>query len=525
MTSYGKAGMTANFNSAIREWQKILGADGVSTDTKILTSLATATYPTSSTVPAVIYPSSVSQVQECLKVANQFQTPLYPISTGKNWGLGSSAPVGDSQVIMSLERMNKILAFDERLGYVRVQPGVTFSQLFDFLQKQGSNLMLDVTGAHGSTSIVGNSVEKGHGMGLLADRFSQVTDLEVVLGTGEVVKTGYSRFGGDSIGALSKWGIGPEMQGLFAQSSFGVVAALTLWLQPQPKVIVPFFFGGDTISVMADAVIHLSRLKAGGSKISFRMFNDYRMMSFTSRFPEGANTPLNAADKSQLRANLGWSHDWYGLGAIYAESMAEALAIKDIVSSTISQVDTLAFFQANHIEIHHSSLPNISFASDFQASIRASFAGVPISGVGMCYWRMSSQVQTSTTPEKDQCGVIWVCPKVPLHRDAIIEFNEITGRCFAEFELEPNIGLLFPTSRSIDATVALLYDRTKAGADARAEQCHRTLFERLNQAEFLPYRLSTQSMNWLTYPDGNRWAKALKAVFDPNNILAPGRYI
>ena len=41
--------------------------------------------------------------------------------------------------------------------------------------------------------------------------------------TGECIDTGFSRFDGAKTGPLSRWGVGPSLDGLFSQSNFGIV--------------------------------------------------------------------------------------------------------------------------------------------------------------------------------------------------------------------------------------------------------------------------------------------------------------
>ncbi len=40
----------------------------------------------------------------------------------------------NNNILIELERMNSILDFDEKLGYITVEPGVTFNQAFNFLR-------------------------------------------------------------------------------------------------------------------------------------------------------------------------------------------------------------------------------------------------------------------------------------------------------------------------------------------------------------------------------------------------------
>src|SRR5687768_4346930 len=115
-------------SAAISEWRSAIGAAYVSTAADDLRAAAGATFPTRATVFAIVRPADTREVQECVRIANKFTVPLYPVSTGRNWGYGSRSPVRDA-VILDLGRLNKIIDLNEDLAYVTVEPGVTQRQL------------------------------------------------------------------------------------------------------------------------------------------------------------------------------------------------------------------------------------------------------------------------------------------------------------------------------------------------------------------------------------------------------------
>ena len=92
------------FDKAIKELKKILGNENVLED-----ELRLAPYnkimmpvPNDQHAPsAAITPASVEEIQAVLKVLNKYKIPVYPISTGKNLGYGSAAPVQRGQIVMT----------------------------------------------------------------------------------------------------------------------------------------------------------------------------------------------------------------------------------------------------------------------------------------------------------------------------------------------------------------------------------------------------------------------------------------
>src|SRR6187401_2904226 len=114
----------AAVGDALAEWNKALGDAFVIIDPGSLEAAGTATFATSTAVRAILRPASRLEVSRCLQIANRFGIPIYPISTGKNWGYGSRVPVDDG-VLLDLSRLNRIVDFDEQLAYVTIEPGVT----------------------------------------------------------------------------------------------------------------------------------------------------------------------------------------------------------------------------------------------------------------------------------------------------------------------------------------------------------------------------------------------------------------
>ncbi len=183
-----------DLSRAIQDWSDIVGADHVINDRAALHAAETATFPTTARVPLILRPADRQQVQACLRVANTNRVPVYPISTGRNWGYGSRVPAADGSVLLDLGRMNRIVDFSEDLAYVTVEPGVTQQQLFDFLRDNRSRLWMDATGARPDSSLIGNTMERGFGHTPYGDHFAYVCDFEVVLPAGERIETGFSRF-------------------------------------------------------------------------------------------------------------------------------------------------------------------------------------------------------------------------------------------------------------------------------------------------------------------------------------------
>ena len=192
--------------------------------------------PTERLTSAAVAPESVEQVQQIVRIANEYRIPLYPISTGRNLGYGGSAPILSGSVVVDLKRMNRVLSVDEGRCSCVVEPGVSYFDLYDYIQERGLKVWID-TPDPGWGSPVGNALDHGVGYtyGQYRDHFGSHCGMEVVLPNGEVMRTGMAALANDESWADYKYGFGPYVAGLFGQANFGIVTKMGFWLLPEPE--------------------------------------------------------------------------------------------------------------------------------------------------------------------------------------------------------------------------------------------------------------------------------------------------
>ena len=192
-------------------------------------------YDSDHTAPsAVVRPGSVEEIQAVLAVARRHRIPLWTVSHGRNHGYGGPAPRVRGSVILELKRMNRVLEVNERSGYCLIEPGVRFFDLHDHLREGGYRLWPSVP-ANGWGSVLGNALERGLGATAYGEHAERVCGLEVVLASGEVLRTGMGAMSGSTTWQLYRHGFGPSAEGLFMQSNLGVVTKMGLQLMPTPE--------------------------------------------------------------------------------------------------------------------------------------------------------------------------------------------------------------------------------------------------------------------------------------------------
>jgi FAD/FMN-containing dehydrogenase len=230
----------ADFAEAIRQFEEAVGKEWVFTSDEDVALYRDAYSPfwgeaDELIASAAVAPDGVEQVQKVVRIANQYKIPIYPVSTGKNLGYGGSAPAYSGSVVLDLKRMNRILEVNERNAYALVEPGVSYFDLYRYIQEKGLKLWVDVPDP-GWGSPIGNSLDRGGGYltAMYRNHFDSHCGMEVVLANGELMRTGMGALPGAQTWQQYKSGFGPWIDGMFSQSNFGVVTKMGFWLLPEP---------------------------------------------------------------------------------------------------------------------------------------------------------------------------------------------------------------------------------------------------------------------------------------------------
>lgn len=519
----------------LREFQSLLGPESVVADFDSLRAAETTTFPTSQRIPVILRPRDKSVLSQLLHLANKHGIPLYPISSGKNWGYGSRVPIVDGCAILDLSRFDRILDFNEERGYVTLEPGVTQQALYDFLQARRSKLWLDATGSSPACSVIGNAVERGFGHTPYSDHFANLCGLEIFLPDGTVVETGFSGLPNAKAGPLYKWGLGPSLDGLFSQSNFGIVTRATVWLMPAPEYTQAFVFQCAEANRLPRLIDALRPLRLNGVlRSAVHIGNDYKVIAMDHAFPDAEPKPLQR-DRMRHFRSLWNIAGWSGSGALYGTKRQVAEARRLLKQALRGRVDKLIFLDDRAISLasRFAGLYRLATGVDVKRSLAllqplyGLLRGIPTgSTLKSCYWRKSGPVPDDPDPDRDGCGVIWFAPISAIDGETAAQIVEIAESTILEYSFEPMISFTLLTERALAAVIAITYDRNVAGEDDKAMLCYRALEERFASAGFYPYRLGISSMDFQKFTPAYRdLLLRIKNALDPNGILAPARYV
>ena len=524
--------------SVLSEWALVVGPSNVITAEGPLHEAETGTFATGHRVPAIVRPGSRQEVQECLRIASRFHTPVYPISSGKNWGYGSRMPAADGCVLFDLGRMNRILDFDENLAYVTVEPGVTQAQLFAYLQERGSRLWMDATGASPECSLIGNTVERGFGHTPYGDHFAHACGLEVVLPNGEVIETGLARYPGAKAAPVYHWGVGPSLDGMFSQSNLGIVTRMTIWLMPAPEYFQAYYFRCPTNEGLPGLIDALRPLRMDGTiRSSSHIANDYKVLAALQQYPWERlkdKTPLEPGEMTRFHKELKIGA-WNGSGALYGTRAQVREARRLLRRALAGKASRLEFLDDSKLRLASLFAKPYEFVSGWNLRrmlavlkpVYGLMKGIPTDHpLFSTYWRKRTPPPAQMDPDRDGCGLLWCSPVAPNNGRNAMEIASLATELVLRHGYEPAISLTVLTGRTLACIISIGFDRHADGEDARALACHRDLLRNLAQLGYYPYRLSVDAMSSMGNPGSYQdLLHALKAAVDPAGILAPGRYI
>jgi 4-cresol dehydrogenase (hydroxylating) len=529
----------ATLGAAIAQWRTLLGDQFVICDPAALRRAGTATFATTASIQAIVRPATRSEVAAAVRVAVDHRVSLYPFSSGLNWGYGSRVPVRDG-VLLDLGRLNAIVDFDEDLGVVTIEPGVTQRQLHAFLRSRGGRFWMDATGASPDCSIIGNTMERGFGHTPAGDHAAQACGLEVLLPSGAIIRTGFSRFQGARTAHVSRWGVGPSLDGLFAQSNLGIVLQMSVWLMPAPEHFEAFFFMSRDPEGLGPLIDALRPLRMNGTLRSvMHIGNDYKVLTAMSQYPwdeTGGRVPLDAGQMRVVRDRLGIG-SWNGSGGLYGTRPQVREAKRLLKSALRGRVDRLQFVDDRRLALLKRFSGVFGRLTGWDVTrtlavlepVYGLMRGVPTDAtMASAYWRKKEAAPVSgADPDRDRCGLLWCSPTLPNTGAAAREMTGLAVEILLSHGFEPQISLSLATERMSICVITISYDRDQPGEDERAARCYRELEAASMAHGFPPYRLSVASAaeHFATPGDGYGNAlAALKTAWDPVGVLAPGRY-
>ena len=520
-----------------------IGAEQVVSDTEGVDLVSRTCIPYRELPAISVFPTCVEQVQAVVRIAAEFGVPIWPVSTGKNWGYGEKSACYPGGITMVLERMTRIWHVDEELGYAVIEPGVTYKQLNDFLKQKNSRLWADVAGTTQYASVIGNALDKGRGLTPYADHFGSLCGMDVVLADGKILQTGGGPVDNNEIRYVYKWGLGLYLDGMFVQSNLGIVVKSGVWLMPAPEKFdwAAFEYTGD-IEKFPQLIDDLRGLVFQNAiRGRPHIANDFAMMCIISQYPyEALNGRRRLGDEAMAawRKQHGVARWTFGCG-LYGTA-AEVRFEKRYIRRVLRQYGTIQFVGAaaenstfGHVVRKVAPIVNRLMGKSnafMDAMIPAInlFKGIPTDFFARQVYFKSHQEKpdTSIDPARDECGFLWIGPIVPFTSKHVMTGLALARRIFDHHEFDMFVELIVEGPRSIIMLLGVFYERNDTDDSARAMAWYQEIRESFLKKGYPPYRTTTMSMPGSSdmNPVSRDFLAAIKRAADPDNMIAPGRY-
>jgi 4-cresol dehydrogenase (hydroxylating) len=526
---------------AIEAWKADIGAEHVLSSAGELDVYTQSACGSRRQVIAVLKPVLREQVQRIINTANEFKIPLYPISCGKQWGMGSRLPVEDGAAIVDLSGMNRIIAVDERFHYAVVEPGVTQRQLLDYIKSKNLPLMLNVTGSTSDTSLIGNAMDRG--VGYFDSRAHGISNMQIVLGNGESIQTGFGHYENARTKNLYPYGVGPALDGLFQQGNFGIVTSACIDLMPRSDAHMAAIIKIDSEDKLPLLIDSLVRLRAKGVINTVAHIGN-RERSYITLAPLIYEQLLEAGDPAgestrakaeQMLEDEGFGPWSAAIGVLGTKSQLK-LARKEIRSAVGSYAKTMFLNDAliataravaqklAFIPAIHKQLLMLNAIEPVYGYTRGEATDKSLKGV---YWAAGDfEHLDNPDPDQSHSGVLFCLPIIPAHGETVLEVVCDTCETFARHGFKAAITVNLMGTKAMEGVVSLAFDRRNEEQTQAAHACIQEMEARYMEQGYPPYRVGINSMHHVVSTDDPFWqtVSELKNVLDPSNIIAPGRY-
>ncbi|KIW69393.1 hypothetical protein PV04_05272 [Phialophora macrospora] len=462
---------------------------------------------------AVVYPSSTAEVQTVVRWANKHKVPIYPVSMGRNIGYGGAAPRVPGSVIIDLgRRMNKILNIDADNASCVVEPGVSYFALYEEIQRRGFPLWIDCPDLGGG-SVLGNAIDRGVGYTPYGDHFANHCGMELVLPTGELLRTGMGAMPGKDGGDNPTWqsfqaAYGPYVDGIFSQSNYGIVTKMGFWLMPETghQSYMITFPREDDFEQIVEIIRPLAQKRILGNIPQLRHVIQELAVTGKPRsfwYSGEGQMPRDVIREKASQLPCG-DVSWVFYGTQYGDAASIDAQLK-MIKAEFGKVKGSKLLLPKDVPADHYLHSRVQVCS-----------GVPVlKELDWLNWQPNA-------------AHLFFSPISPTKgKDASI-IHSIISKLHAKWGFD-----VFPTmcvaGREMHYIANIVYDRADADAKRRATSLMREMISAAAKEGYGEYRthllFADQVAESYSWNNGalRKFNESIKDTLDPHSILAPGR--
>jgi D-lactate dehydrogenase (cytochrome) len=508
----------------IDELRTLLTDGIVSTDEATLEFVATDVYRRGMLPIAAITPGTVEELCAAVKAIATSGFAITVRGGGASY-TDAYLAISEHSVLIDMTRLNRVVDIDERNSTVTVEAGCTWATLHEALSRK--NLRTPFFGPFsGLVATVGGAVSQhavSHGSGAYGVSAQSVLSLDVVLASGEILRTGSGaiRSPDAKIRRFFRYS-GPDLTGLFTGDcgALGVKATVTLPLLSAPSATESVAFSFPDFGAMHSAMADIAQLGLDDENFGLDAAQQQGQIARNEAVAVRAKIALNVlrtspsvakgirslirmavAGDSHLR-EPGFSLNYIVKGSDAGSAKSKISAIRDVALQTGGEVpnsmpavvaimpfaplyNVLGPAGERWVPVHgilqHSDVPE--FHDRFQAMLRnhadriestGVFVGAMFQTIGPSaflyeiafYWPDERTAYHETTLDQEFLSSLPKYPPNPIGQSLVDELKNTTIELFGEFgAVHFQIGKAYPHSENRDSLEMSLLRTIKQALD------------------------------------------------------------
>ena len=331
---------------------------------------------------AIVFPKSTQEVQAIVKLANEYNIVITP--SGGRTGLSAGAVASNGEIVVSMDKMNKIGKFYPADRMVEIEAGVITEQLQQFAEEQGLYYPVDFASA-GSSQIGGNIGTNAGGIKVIRYGMTRqwILGLTVVTGKGDILHLNRG---------MMKNATGYDLRHLFigSEGTLGIVTHAQIKLERPPQDLTVMVLGMDEF----DHVMQV--LSAFQAQIDLTAFEFFDNVAIEKVLASGhVQEPFS--ERSKYYALLEFEAPYEPIMdkamSIFEECMENGWVIDGVMSQSIAQAtelwklreyisETISVFTPykNDVSVLISHVPN--FIHDIETVVNTNYPDFEICWFG-----------------------------------------------------------------------------------------------------------------------------------------------
>ncbi len=484
-------------NRKKEQLMEIVGQENVFDDQETLEAYSRDHSFASAVLPGVmVCPQNANAVQNIVHWANRTRTALIPVSSGPPHFYGDTIAGAEGAVVVNLAKMNRIRRIDRRNRMVLIEPGVTFSQLQPELAREGLRLTTPLL-PRPNKSVVASLLER---QPTLVPRYQwamldPLRCLELVWGDGQMFTTGEAARPGSLEEEWAKKlaqvsAPGPHQADFYkivsaAQGSMGIVTWASIKCEVRPEVHKLFLAPSDRLDSLIEFAYQLLRFRFGDELLLLNRFNLASILE---------------SDADRVGALAGVLPEWVLLVGVAGRSVLPTERV------AYQEKDITEMARQNGLQL----LQEIAGAKTEEVLDRV------LNPSREPYWKLGY---------KGSCQDIFFL--IPLDETPAF-FETMTATAQKHEYPVSNVGVYIqPVHQGVGChcEFSLPFDRSDPEETSRIQDLFtRASKELLKQGAFFsrPYGIWSD-MAFERDPMTTKVLKKIKAIFDPNHVMNPGK--